>query len=230
MSEQMPLTRRELRERERKEAAAAEPAPLTRRELRARMVAEAEPEPQTAERAAIRRRPVQAPTTTDSLTVVDPATGSVTEVPLTPAPSAAVGPVGPAPSIASEAPAPVVSAPTPAPVASPPVAPAPAGPAPEGRAPVPLLQPAPEGQPRRRSLRERDPLPDFGDQPLSVEQAAIIERRSRTGRPALAAVLRFIVLLLAAIVVGALIWVVADQAAAETTVAAAQPTPVGGQA
>lgn len=218
-----PLTRRELRERERRaaEAEAAEapqPRPLSRRELRAREAPPATETPAetTAERSAIRRRPVQAPTTTDSLAVVDPATGAVSEVSLTFAePEVPV-------EASVEAPAPVEApADTPAPVETPAVTPPPV------ETPTPTPTPAPlGGPPQRRSLRERDAVPDF-DQPMSVEQAAIVARQERAGRPAFVGILRFLVLVLAALLVGALIWVVADRASAEVTIAVARDVAAG---
>jgi len=97
--------------------------------------------------------------------------------------------------------------------------------------PTPARTPSYDTTPRRRSLLDREPSldPDL-DPPLSVEQAALVERE---GRSVLLTVLRYLVLLLAALVVGALIWIVlADRAAAAmaaaTTVSAPHVTPSRG--
>jgi len=90
---------------------------------------------------------------------------------------------------------------------------------------TPVAAPAPAAEPpSRRSLREPQPDPN---PPLSVEQAAIAQRGVRSGRAALAGVLRFLVLLLAAAIIGAMIWVVADRASAVVTIAADLEQPAG---
>lgn len=224
-----PLTRRELRERERRAAAEAAPpqaAPVPGRELRVQQSSVPGGEP-TAERSAVRRRPVQPPAVTDSLTVLDPVTGTVSAVALTPVvdgpaqPAVAAPPATPAPAPAATPPA------APVPAATPMAAPVPAA-TPMAATPMaatPVAAPAPAAEPpSRRSLREPQPDPN---PPLSVEQAAIAQRGVRSGRAALAGVLRFLVLLLAAAIIGAMIWVVADRASAVVTIAADLEQPAG---
>lgn len=154
MTADQPLTRREMRERERaQERDAAAPLP-SRRALRdvARELDE------TSERAPVRRRPVQAPTST-GITVVDGATGSITAVRIDPE---------------------TESAPEPARAAA-----------------VEL---------RRQSVLGRTPVPEAP----AVAGPEVVTAGNRA-----ALILRFLVLVLAAFVIGVLIWMVADDAAAE---------------
>lgn len=166
----------------------------------------------TAERAAVRRRPVQAPTTTTGLTVVDGATGTISAIPLA-SPAAEPAPQHPEPrDDRAEAPPERTSEPASTPTVEP-------GPEPA---------PETEGALRRRSVMGRGEeivvAPAVSDRPeppadLPSEDEPVERVASRS---ALATILRFLVLLVAAFVIGALIWTVAEEAAAQGVVAATE--------
>lgn len=221
MTADRPLTRRELRERERaREQAASADVPEEGPEPESQAQADTQeseaqesqppadvppasqaPRPSrralrevaretTTERAAVRRRPVQAPTTT-GLTVVDQATGAISAVPL------------------DRQAEPEEQEPEP----------------PSRQEPEPPPRQEPEPEPdagaglRRRSVmgrsEEASPTrPPMVREPWREDTGEDAGEAEQVGRSALATVLRFLVLLVAAFVVGALIWLVADGAAA----------------
>lgn len=234
MSNDRPLTRRQLRELERARRAAAaagaaaapaaapgpepeatretapEPTraagvlPLTRRQLREIQAAEAASEeapesPGTAEDRSAARRPVLAPATTGNTQVVDPSTGAMGAVTIDiPAqPAAAAAEEGfPSPSTPDEAEDAAAGA-----ALEVPWLPVGAGSATSG-----LSAP---------SAHTPSPAADQAGEPvdaatMTVEQAAIARGR----RSGLATAIRYIVLVLAAFLIGILIWIVAERATA----------------
>lgn len=220
MTDERPLTRRELRERERAAAQAAEPRPLTRRELRERMLAEEGAAAETAGDQPVARvaprRPVQEPTTTSSI----PAYGSL-HVPLDMEPEDAGSPAEAEVEAGVEAttePEETVAAmqaveSEPEETAEPE----------ETVAAMPVVEPEPEATaepeaPERVSvLGRRDDadaspssgLPEPWERPREPEEA--VEEPAAARRPsALVTVLRYVVLVIAFFIIGGLIWMFID--------------------